>query len=127
MLKNQFISFFLLMACDGSTNETKTTTSDTKNTDTNQTTTTDTNEIIETGTDTSEPVNDPYIEGRECPPDSLFTWENFGQAIMLNYCVGCHSENVPEGSRAGAPIGVDFNTHALTQQSLHLIYFYIIR
>lgn len=63
------------------------------------------------------------IPGRPCPPDSELTWENFGEATMLTHCVGCHSENLAEGTARGeAPVGVDFNTHALTQDWLERIH-----
>ena len=90
----------------------------------------DTTQIIEpedssTTTETAideEPTNDTFIEGRDCPEDSPFTWENFGEAIMLNYCTGCHSSLLPEGQRAGAPLDVDFNDHNATQLWLTRIY-----
>jgi hypothetical protein len=63
------------------------------------------------------------IAGRPCPADSPLTWGNFGEATLLTHCVGCHSENLEEGaSRAHAPIGVDFNTHALTRSWLARIH-----
>lgn len=63
------------------------------------------------------------IDGRPCPDDSELTWENFGEATMLTHCVGCHSENLAEGvGRGHAPVGVDFNTHALTRSWLDRIH-----
>ena len=63
-----------------------------------------------------------YIEGRECPSDSYLTWESFGEGFMLDHCTGCHSALLEEGQRAGAPLGVDFNTQALVQDQLDRIY-----
>ena len=102
------IYLFLFVGCD----------SDTKNKDTGQ-------PLVGVDIPPGESGSiegESYIEGRDCPPGSLFTWENLGEAIMLNYCVGCHSENLEEGSRANAPLGVDFNTHELTQSWLERIY-----
>ena len=78
-----------------------------------------------TDTDTTEDtavLNDPYIDGRACPENSSVTWQSFGQGFLLDHCVGCHSENLDEASRAGAPLGVDFNTQALAQTWLARIY-----
>jgi hypothetical protein len=38
------------------------------------------------------------------------TYQTVGQPFALNYCTGCHSQHLPEGSRFGAPAGVDFDT-----------------
>ncbi|CAN0460361.1 unnamed protein product, partial [Ectocarpus fasciculatus] len=73
--------------------------------------------------DSGEPTAAEHLADRECPPDSPLTWENFGEATMLTYCVGCHSEYLDEGvARGSAPLGVDFNTQALTQDWLERIY-----
>ena len=73
------------------------------------------------GSDTG--IDDPYIEGRACPPDSPLTWENFGEALMLTQCIGCHSDQLAEGAaRGSAPVGVDFNSHVQTQAWLLRIY-----
>lgn len=44
-----------------------------------------------------------------CPKGTTLTYENFGEAFMLNYCTMCHSKNLADGQRGGAPIGVDFD------------------
>ena len=46
-----------------------------------------------------------------CVHDPPLTYANFGKAYMDIHCIGCHSVDIPEGHRVGAPIGVDFNTY----------------
>ena len=72
--------------------------------------------------DASTGALDPFIPGRDCDESLGITWESFGQGFILSQCAGCHSSNVPEDMRAGAPAGVDFETHELTQQWLERIY-----
>jgi uncharacterized membrane protein len=62
------------------------------------------------------------VDGRDCPPGSAATWQSFGQAFLLDHCVGCHSSQLPEGQRALAPVGVDFDTHELAMGWLDRIY-----
>ncbi|MEM9460783.1 MAG: hypothetical protein AAGF11_41855 [Myxococcota bacterium] len=50
------------------------------------------------------------IPGRDCPPDSFVTANNFGMPLMLSHCNGCHSSALPEAMRQGAPMMVDFDT-----------------
>ncbi len=61
--------------------------------------------------------NDAVLEGpfesfaeRPCPTDNILTADNFGAPFMANWCNGCHHSSLPAGTRAGAPIGVDFDT-----------------
>lgn len=63
-----------------------------------------------------------FIAGRDCPPESFLTWENFGEGFMLDHCTGCHSELLDEGQRANAPLDVDFNTQAQVQDQIDRIY-----
>lgn len=44
--------------------------------------------------------------------DPALTWRNFGDAFFTSHCTGCHHAMNPEGSRGGAPLGVDFDTYA---------------
>ncbi|MEM7157702.1 MAG: hypothetical protein AAF799_32980 [Myxococcota bacterium] len=80
----------------------------------------------ETGEDEPEAstgaVDDPFIPGLECDDELGITWESFGQGFILSQCAGCHSSYIPEDMRAGAPVGIDFETHELTQQWLLRIY-----
>ena len=46
-----------------------------------------------------------------CPPDSLVTWETFGQPFITTRCLGCHTENQSGSSRQGAPDGVNFDRY----------------
>lgn len=59
---------------------------------------------------TGEPMAYPSLAERPCPDDSVLTAENFGAAFMLTYCTGCHHSALPDGERAGAPLGVDFES-----------------
>jgi uncharacterized membrane protein len=61
---------------------------------------------------TAEPMTYPSLAERPCPEDSILTAEDFGAAFMLTYCTGCHHGALPDGERAGAPVGVDFETLA---------------
>ncbi len=46
--------------------------------------------------------------------DNTLTWDNFGQAFMLSWCTGCHNSQLPTAQRAGAPCGINFDSHAGT-------------
>lgn len=52
---------------------------------------------------------DSFAE-RPCPPDSVLTHDNFGGPFMLNWCTGCHSSALEGPDRAGATVGIDFDT-----------------
>lgn len=56
------------------------------------------------------PAAYPSFDERPCPDDSTLTAEDFGGPFMLTYCTGCHHSALPEGERAGAPLGVDFDS-----------------
>ena len=45
----------------------------------------------------------------DCPD---FTYETYAKGFFDSWCAGCHSPAIPEGERQGAPVGVDFDTHA---------------
>jgi uncharacterized membrane protein len=56
------------------------------------------------------PPNEPGPKsGSTCPTTQTLTYENFGMAFFANYCVHCHSENPEDGSRHGAPPGLDWD------------------
>jgi hypothetical protein len=44
--------------------------------------------------------------------DNMLTWDNFGEAFMLSWCTGCHNSALPTAQRAGAPCGINFDSHA---------------
>lgn len=60
--------------------------------------------------DTTKASPPSLIEGRECPPDNTTTYQNTGGPFLLSWCVGCHSSQLAKAQRAGAPVGVDFDT-----------------
>ena len=72
--------------------------------------------------DTKEPSPPSIIEGRECPPDNTTTYDNTGGPFLLSWCVGCHSSQLPDGQRAGAPVGVDFDTPEAIESHLLRIF-----
>jgi len=62
------------------------------------------------------------IEGRPCPPDSTVNAANFGMPFMLTWCAGCHSAELDEDERAGAPLGIDMDTLDASREHLLRIY-----
>ncbi len=59
----------------------------------------------------AEPVG-PFdsFDERPCPDSSVLTYDNFGGPFVLNWCAGCHSVALEADVRAGATVGVDFDT-----------------
>ena len=57
-------------------------------------------------------VSDPptSLAERACPDDSDLVYESFGAPFMITWCNGCHAASLPEGERAQAPMGIDFDT-----------------
>jgi len=55
-------------------------------------------------------VAEPTPSGATCPPDSAWTYENFGQPFMEQYCVRCHSSELHGSARQGAPLYHDFDS-----------------
>ena len=80
----------------------------------------------EPGTTTAEPgtttaaTSDPTTTTTDATTgagvcgDNTLTWDNFGQAFMLSWCTGCHNSQLPTAQRAGAPCGINFDSHAGT-------------
>ncbi len=64
-------------------------------------------------------IQAPYasVEG-SCEDPLAPTWENFGDGFVRNYCRGCHGPKLPPSKRTGAPVGIDFATHAHVTQRL---------
>jgi uncharacterized membrane protein len=62
--------------------------------------------------DTSETSDDPpkSLADRDCPDESDLTYESFGRPFVLNWCAGCHSKDLPEAERQGAPLDSNFDT-----------------
>jgi hypothetical protein len=48
--------------------------------------------------------------GAKCPEEGGPTASNFGRAFLETYCLSCHSASVTGEARAGAPVGVNFDT-----------------
>ena len=48
--------------------------------------------------------------GATCPEGSTLTYANSGVVFMRNYCVACHSRNIRQNFRQGAPVGIDFDS-----------------
>lgn len=46
----------------------------------------------------------------DCSPESVLTWDTFGDAFFRTWCTVCHSTQVTDIGRQGAPVGVDFDT-----------------
>lgn len=55
------------------------------------------------------------VSQAECPNGTVWTWENAGEAYLLNYCTMCHSQHLEEGDRSNAPLGYDFDTPQAVQ------------
>ena len=72
--------------------------------------------------DLGQPSLPSMIEGRECPPDNATTYENTGGPFLLTWCVGCHSAHLPQDQRAGAPVGIDFDTPQGIESHLQRIF-----
>ena len=47
--------------------------------------------------------------GSTCPSTPTLTYENFGMEFFASFCVRCHSETPEDGSRHGAPRGLDWD------------------
>lgn len=63
----------------------------------------------DTGNETGDEPQWNSLAERPCPEDSYVTYENFGRPFLLSWCNGCHSADVPDGMRQGAPIDVNFD------------------
>ena len=52
----------------------------------------------------------------DCPPDSVATWDNFGEPFLLTWCTPCHSSHLSgfgdPNERQDAPLGSDFDTYS---------------
>lgn len=64
-------------------------------------------------TETPDPKPKPQksvIPKRPCPENNTLTYENFGKGFFLTWCNGCHSSTLKASERAGAPVGIDFDS-----------------
>jgi uncharacterized membrane protein len=81
---------------------------------------------VSCATDTEEPTPPTSQEpgpssGSVCPSVQTLTYENFGMAFFGTYCVRCHSETPEDGSRHGAPRGLDWDEIETVRLHLELI------
>jgi hypothetical protein len=53
--------------------------------------------------------NPPLQKNENCPSGTLLTYRNFAEGFFMNYCNSCHSRDLPEGSRSGAPKDANFD------------------
>lgn len=56
-----------------------------------------------------EPPDSGPSSGSTCPSDSTLTYENFGMQFFADYCTRCHSTMPENGTRSGAPRGLDWD------------------
>ena len=63
-----------------------------------------------------------HLAQRECPPDSTLTWGNFGAPFMLDWCTGCHSEDLLEGERREAPMDINLQRLDDVRASMDLVW-----
>lgn len=70
------------------------------------------------------PVQGPFrtFAERPCPEESVLDYENFGEAFLLDWCVGCHSSYLPPGERGMAPEIVNLDRHDAIQLNTELIW-----
>jgi hypothetical protein len=61
-------------------------------------------------------TNSPDSLPSDCPPESVLTWDNFGEPFLLTWCTPCHSSHLSgEGDpneRQDAPIDSNFDTYS---------------
>jgi hypothetical protein len=56
-----------------------------------------------------------------CSADGTLDYRTFGAPFMRDWCTGCHSADLMGDDRAGAPVGVDFDSVAGVRSHLMLI------
>jgi uncharacterized membrane protein len=50
-------------------------------------------------------------DGPVCDRDPPLDWDNWGEAFVSDFCLGCHSSLYAGVDRQDAPRGIDFNTY----------------
>ena len=48
-----------------------------------------------------------------CRTGRTLTYENFGKAMVTEYCIDCHSSQLEGADRLGAPPGSNFDSHEM--------------
>ncbi len=56
------------------------------------------------------PTLAPRPASAPVPTTAILTYESFGEPFFLGWCTGCHSSALTGDARAGAPVGVDFDS-----------------
>ena len=51
-------------------------------------------------------------EPSACASQTPLTWNNFGAPYFRSWCTGCHSSKLSADGRAGAPVGMDFDSRS---------------
>ncbi len=57
-----------------------------------------------------DPANELVDAGPCEDPEESGSWTTIGEPFSLTWCRGCHSRDLPTGSRGGAPLNVNFDT-----------------
>lgn len=47
--------------------------------------------------------------GATCPPNSTLTYDSWALEFFDNYCLRCHSKELGQGQRNGAPLGYNWD------------------
>lgn len=82
----------------------------------------------DSGPDEGAPPDEPplgdgtTLEDRACPEESFLDYQNFGSVFFSEYCVGCHSAELPRAMRQDAPEGVDFDGLDKIRERADIIY-----
>ena len=53
-----------------------------------------------------------WLLGCAPPPADCPTWEGLAEPFLTTWCTPCHATTVSPADRRGAPVGMDFDTHA---------------
>ena len=53
--------------------------------------------------------------------EPALSYANFGEGFMDKHCNGCHSSYLPDGSRGGAPVGVDMDSYPSVMEWVHRV------
>jgi len=54
-------------------------------------------------------VKSGVATGATCPPNSTLSYEGWALGFFGNYCLRCHSKELGQGERNGAPLGYNWD------------------
>jgi len=55
-------------------------------------------------------IPNPQLQKNDnCQNGTLLTYRNFAEGFFMNYCNSCHSRDLPESLRSGAPTDANFD------------------